>query len=102
MRSDFKSAFVVGSAFLSALTVPVIVADKYDDDDVCPRFCPEELKATVFDPVMEKEIKFLETTYDLVLEGVKELLSGIKERGPKENEEDIKKLIAGNLEWMRS
>ena len=43
------------------------------EEDECSKFCPEELRATVFDSLMIKKITFIRTTLEAAIDGLEEL-----------------------------
>ena len=61
--------------FLLALALAVASGstEDSDEDDECSRFCPHELRATVFDPLMLKKIKFLRSAVEAAIDGLEEL-----------------------------
>ena len=61
--------------FLLALALAVASGSTEDSDEVdeCSRFCPHELRATVFDPLMLKKIKFLRSAVEAAIDGLEEL-----------------------------
>ena len=56
-----------------ALAVVSVSTEENDESPECSKFCPQELRATVFDPLMMKKIKFLRTTLEAAIDGLEEL-----------------------------
>ena len=56
-----------------ALAVVSVSTEEDEESAECSKFCPHELRATVFDPAMMKKIKFLRTTLEAAIDGLEEL-----------------------------
>jgi len=56
-----------------ALAVVSVSTEEDEESAECSKFCPHELRATVFDPLMMKNIKFLRTTLEAAIDGLEEL-----------------------------
>ena len=56
-----------------ALALVSVSTEEIDEGAECSKFCPHELRATVFDPLMLKKIKFLRTTLEAAIAGLEEL-----------------------------
>ena len=56
-----------------ALAVVSVSTEDIDETDECSRFCPHELRATVFDPLMLRKVKFLRSTMEAAIDGLEEL-----------------------------
>ena len=61
---------VLALAGLAGLSVST---QENEESSECSKFCPHELRATVFDPAMMKKIKFLRTTLEAAIDGLEEL-----------------------------
>ena len=61
--------------FLLVVALAVVSVSNEEDEESaeCSKFCPHELRATVFDPLMMKNIKFLRTTLEAAIDGLEEL-----------------------------
>ena len=59
--------------FLLALVLVLVAVYTEETEDECSRFSPHELRATVFDPLMMKKVKFLRTTLEAAIDGLEEL-----------------------------
>merc|ERR1712183_1182071 len=61
--------------FLAVLALAMVSASTEENEESaeCSRFCPHELRATVFDPLMLHKIKFLRTTLKAAIAGLEEL-----------------------------
>ena len=58
---------------LLALALALVSVSTEETEDECSRFSPHELRATVFDPLMMKKVKFLRTTLEAAIDGLEEL-----------------------------
>ena len=94
--------------FLLTLLVALAVASGYAEDneeaEECSRFCPHELRATVFDPLMLKKIKFLRAALEAAIDGLEELEQktmdvpeSMKEKLGLNDVDEDKKATAGEM-----
>ena len=56
-----------------ALALVSVSTEENDEGAECSKFCPHELRATVFDPLMLRKVKFLRRTLEAAIEGLEEL-----------------------------
>ena len=76
---------------VSVMTLVLTVLSQEEEE--CSKFCPEELRATVFDSLMMKKIKFIRTTLDAAIDGLEEL-----EHKTKDVPESMKEKLGLNVE----
>ena len=76
---------------VSVMTLVLTVLSQEEEE--CSKFCPEELRATVFDSLMMKKIKFIRTTLDAAIDGLEEL-----EQKTKDVPESMKEKLGLNVE----
>ena len=76
---------------MSVMTLVLTVLSQEEEE--CSKFCPEELRATVFDSLMMKKIKFIRTTLDAAIDGLEEL-----EQKTKDVPESMKEKLGLNVE----
>jgi len=76
---------------VSVMTLVLTVLSQEEEE--CSKFCPEELRATVFDSLMMKKIKFIRTTLEAAIDGLEEL-----EQKTKDVPESMKEKLGLNVE----
>ena len=65
--------FLLALVVVVALAVSSVSTEANEEADECSRFSPHELRATVFDPLMLKKIKFLRAALEAAIDGLEEL-----------------------------
>ena len=51
---------------------------KAEQEDECPRYSAEELKASVFDPIFKRDLTAMKQTFDLGVDGITEIMEGLE------------------------
>ena len=58
---------------LVLLLLSLSISQGLPDPEECSRFCPQELRATVFDTLMVRKITFIRKTLEAAIDGLEEL-----------------------------
>lgn len=66
-----RNAILCHLPFLLLLLPQPIMLEEQSDE--CPRFCPDDLKATVFTPLFRERIDFLKNTLTQAIDGLEQL-----------------------------
>jgi len=93
---SFKLAFLLALAVMA--NADEEFKERYDDLDECPRFSLEELRATVIQPVLGRELHLLRETIYEGIDGIVEMMEGVEERNPQGWKVEATKIKRGNGE----
>ena len=75
-----------------SVSVPANAGGRQVEEDECARYSAEELKASVFDPVFKKDLTNMKYTFDLGVEGIAEIMTGLEGKKTTFKKEELESI----------